>query len=76
MSLAKTTSVCPFCKEVIADGATKCKHCQSDLSELKRKKKSYFSRYNTFKFGFYTGALGVLLLGLAVYVYFRFFFHR
>ena len=74
MSLAKTSTICPFCKEPIMEGATKCKHCQSDLSELKRKKRSYFARYNSFKYGFWTGAGTVIVLGLIIY--FRFFFGR
>ena len=74
MSVAKVPATCPFCKETILEGATKCKHCQSDLSELKKKKKSYFSRYNTFKHGFLTG-LGIVVV-LELVIYFRFFFHK
>jgi hypothetical protein len=74
MSVAKISATCPFCKESIMEGATKCKHCQSDLTELKRKKRSYFSRYNTFKHGFVFGATLVIVLGLVIY--FRFFFGR
>ncbi len=74
MSVAKVSATCPFCKESILEGATKCKHCQSDLSELKRKKKSYFARFNTFKFGFLFGLILVTVLELVIY--FRFFFHK
>ena len=28
--------ICPFCKEEIADGALKCKHCESTLNEYSK----------------------------------------
>lgn len=70
MSVAKTMTVCPFCKEPIAAGATRCKHCQSDLAAAPKKKKSLFAKYNTFRFGFLTGILFTITLGILVYVQF------
>jgi ribosomal protein L37AE/L43A len=70
MSVAKTMTVCPFCKEPIAVGATKCKHCQSDLTAAAKKKKSIFAKYNTFRFGFLTGILFTITLGILVYMQF------
>lgn len=71
MSVARTTSVCPFCKEQIQAGAVRCKHCQSDLSGAKKQKKSLFARYNNFRFGFATGVL--FSVALLILVYFQFF---
>jgi predicted amidophosphoribosyltransferase len=73
MSVAKTTTTCPYCKESIAEGASICKHCHSDLAALKKKKPSIFARYNTFKYGFFTGAITLIVLFLLVY--FKFFYH-
>ena len=33
---AASTVPCPFCKELIVDGALKCKHCGSNLSAAKK----------------------------------------
>lgn len=41
---------CPKCKEEIADGAVKCKHCNADL-------RNWFARYK-----FLTGFLALILL--------------
>ncbi len=41
---------CPKCKEDIADGATKCKHCNADL-------RNWFARHK-----FLTGFLGLIIL--------------
>ncbi len=71
MSVAKTMGVCPFCKEPINAEAIKCKHCQSDLTEIKKPKRSYFARLNTFKHGFLIG-VGFTIL-LVILIYFQFF---
>ncbi len=70
MSLAKTTATCPFCRETIAAGATRCKHCQSDLGAAKRAKTGIFSRYNSFRYGFLAGVVftGILI----ILIYFQF----
>lgn len=70
MSIAKTVGACPYCKEPIHPQAVKCKHCQSDLSEAKKKKRSFFAPYNTFRYGFLTGVLFALIMGLLVYLQF------
>lgn len=70
MSVAKTMTVCPYCKEPIATGATRCKHCQSDLAAVAKKKRSVFAKYNTFRFGFLTGIIFTITLGLLVYLQF------
>ena len=70
MSLAKTTATCPFCKETIHPQAVKCKHCQSDLSAAKEKKRSYFAQYNTFRFGFLAGVLFAVVMAILLYVQF------
>jgi hypothetical protein len=72
MSVAKTTSTCPFCRETIAEGAIRCKHCHADLATLSKKKKTVFARYNTFKYGFVTGGVTVIVLFLVIY--FKFFY--
>jgi len=68
MTVAKPTTKCPFCKETIMAGATKCKHCQSDLSEVLSRKKSFFSRFNTFRNGFIVGVLLTLTLVILLYL--------
>ena len=60
---------CPLCKEPIVAGATRCKHCHSDLSGLSLPKSSRFSRLNTFRFGFLTGVLFTLALVLLTYLH-------
>jgi hypothetical protein len=67
MSVAKQTVICPFCREPILAGATKCKHCQSNLAEIKEKKGSIFQKYNTFRFGFMTGVVFTIVLFILVY---------
>ena len=68
MSVAKVLATCPFCKEPIAGGATKCKHCQSDLSSLQKKKGSLFDRFDNFRFGFLTGVLFSISLAILLYM--------
>ncbi|MFQ5499618.1 MAG: hypothetical protein ACE5FH_08090 [Candidatus Zixiibacteriota bacterium] len=68
MSVAKQKSKCPYCKETIAVGATKCKHCQSDLP---RKRKWFrLSRWNTFRIGFAVGVLFTLALSILAWIQF------
>jgi len=66
MSLAKETTKCPYCKEPIAAGAVRCKHCHADLAKRDDNKSSRFARYNTFRVGFIAGivfAIVILVLG-------------
>ena len=70
MTVAHQTIRCPYCKEPIATGATRCKHCQSDLAGQVAKKKSMFAEMNTFRTGFLSGILFCLIL--AVLAYFQF----
>lgn len=44
-------------------GATRCKHCQTDLSASNGHKKSRLARYQTFRTGFLAGMLFSLILG-------------
>jgi hypothetical protein len=71
MSVALQTVRCPFCREPIAAGAVRCKHCQADLTGRVDKKKSSFAQLNTFRTGFLSGILFCLIL--AVLAYFQFF---
>lgn len=71
MTLAKQLTTCPYCKEVIAGGATRCKHCQADLAKTDAgKTKSRFAAYNTFRMGFLTGVIFSIVL--AVLAWFQF----
>lgn len=69
MTIVKETIRCPFCREVIASGATRCKHCHADLSERK-KRPSLLARYNTFRFGFLAGILFTLTFLILIYYQF------
>ncbi len=69
MSVAKQTQKCPFCLEPMLAGATRCKHCQADLTEI-AKKKSRLAGHDTFRHGFLTGILFSLLLALLLYAHF------
>jgi len=70
MSVALQTVRCPYCRELIAAGALRCKHCQADLSGKSEKKKNALTPLNTFRTGFLTGILFCLIL--AVLMYFQF----
>ncbi len=70
MSVVKENQKCPFCKETIAAGATICRHCHSKLSEV-RAQKSFFARYNTFRFGFLVGVLFALAIAVLFYLQFN-----
>lgn len=70
MSIAKTVGACPYCKEPIHPQAVKCKHCQSDLAESKKKKRFFFAPYNTFRYGFLAGVMFALIMVLLAYLQF------
>jgi hypothetical protein len=71
MSVAKSMTACPYCKEPIAAGATKCKHCQSDLASVSKKKRSFFARLDTFRLGFATGIVFTIIVGVLIYLQFQ-----
>jgi len=72
MTLAKQSATCPYCREVIAAGATRCKHCQADLAKAgTAKNKSRFASYNTFRMGFLAGVLFSIVLAILAYFQFR-----
>ena len=71
MSLAKEITKCPFCKEPIAAGAVRCKHCHADLVKRDDKKGARFARLNTFRTGFLCGVLFAVVI--FVLGYFQFF---
>ena len=70
MSLVKETARCPFCKEVIAAGATRCKHCHAELGGSK-KKRSVLAGLNTFRTGFLTGVLFSIIVAILLYMQFN-----
>lgn len=72
MSLAKETTRCPYCKEQIAEGAVRCKHCHADLVKREEKKGSRFTKLNTFRTGFLCGIAFSIVI--AVLAYFQFFY--
>lgn len=67
MSLVTETTRCPYCREKIAVGAIRCKHCHTDLKEKKTAKPSPFARYNTFRYGFWSGIIFCIITGLLLY---------
>lgn len=71
MSVAVAREKCPFCKEPIAKGAVRCKHCHADLSPSRKARVSPFSRLNTFRTGFLAGIAFALLLVLLAYLQLR-----
>jgi len=68
MRIVKGTERCPFCKEKIIAGATKCKHCHSDLTLAKKKR--WWQKYNNFKIGLLSGTSITLIILLFIYFYF------
>ena len=71
MSVAVETARCPYCREKIAVGATRCKHCHADLGESSKKHKNPLNKLDTFRTGFLSGILFTLVL--SVLIYFQFF---
>lgn len=70
MSVVKQTAVCPHCKEQIVAGATKCKHCRSELGKADSKK-SRLARYDTFRAGFLVGVLFTIVVIILGYLTFK-----
>lgn len=72
MSVAHQMVRCPYCREPIAAGAVRCKHCQSDLgTKVEKQKSGYLAKLNNFRAGFLCGVLFCLIM--AVLVYFQFY---
>ncbi len=69
MSLVKNLEKCPYCRELIVAGATRCRHCHADLSE-ESGKKSFWAQNNCFRTGFLCGML--FTVAIAVLAYFHF----
>ena len=71
MALAKESARCPYCRESIAVGAIRCKHCHTDLAQPKRKKLNPFGPVNNFRTGFLCGILfSLIILVLGYYQFF------
>jgi predicted amidophosphoribosyltransferase len=70
MSVAKQSVICPYCKEQILAGATRCKHCQAELIKVDSKK-SRFAGYNTFRTGFLVGVLFTIVVTILGYLTFK-----
>jgi hypothetical protein len=70
MSLAKETTKCPYCKEPIAEGAIRCKHCHADLVKRDAKTGSRLARLNTFRIGFLCGIVFTVVIFVLVYLQF------
>lgn len=64
---ARNVKVCPFCKELIAAGASICSHCGSNVIVPKRKRKRPFF-FNDFMLGIYIATAFWLFL---IIKYFR-----
>ncbi len=62
---------CPFCKESIIAGATRCKHCQSELPARSARSDRLTARVtnklNTFRTGFLTGVVFSLIIAFLIY---------
>ncbi len=58
---ARNVVTCPFCKELVARGATLCPHCHSNLV-VPRKKRTRSFWMGSFMLGFYTATICWLLL--------------
>ena len=69
MTVTKMSQKCPYCKETISAGATRCKHCHADLT-AKTKKSSALAQLNNFRTGFLCGVLFALILGVLGYLHF------
>ncbi|MEW5992889.1 MAG: hypothetical protein AB1744_00645 [Candidatus Zixiibacteriota bacterium] len=69
MTLAKQLIRCPLCKEPIAAGASRCKHCHADLSQVTPTREKWLVKLDTFRNGFLAGVLFTLILVLLSYLH-------
>lgn len=58
---ARNVVECPFCREMVAKGASRCPHCHENLKIPKKKKKAPPWR-SSFMLGFYTATIIWLVL--------------
>ena len=72
MSLAKEIAKCPYCKEPIATGAVRCKHCHADLVKKDEKKKSFLGKYDNFRAGFIVGVAFSIVMAVLAWWQFSF----
>ena len=70
MSLAKEITKCPYCKEPIAAGAIRCKHCHADLVKRDDKKGSRLAKHDTFRIGFLCGIIFAIVIFVLGYIQF------
>lgn len=68
MAVVKPLKKCPFCCEPIAADATRCKHCQADLTGNAKSKSGRWREYNNFRVGFLSGILFSILLALLIWI--------
>lgn len=71
MSLAHESNRCPYCREPIAVGAIRCKHCHADLAGPRKKWGLSLPEINNFRVGFLCGLLFVAIV--EVLLYYQFF---
>jgi predicted amidophosphoribosyltransferase len=64
---ARNVKECPFCRELVAKSATRCPHCQQNLTVPGRRHKRPFW-LSDFMLGIYAGTAFWLFL---FYLYFR-----
>ncbi len=69
MTLTQSLEKCPYCRETITAGATRCKHCHADLDDNKPRN-NVWSKYNSFRTGFLCGILFTLILFVLAYLHF------
>jgi predicted amidophosphoribosyltransferase len=66
MVVVKPLKKCPYCREPIAAEATRCKHCQADLTDKPKSRSGRWREYDNFRVGFLTGVLFSILLALLI----------
>ena len=59
--MARNVVECPFCKELVAKGAVRCRHCQADLKlPKKRRRRPFF--LHSFMLGMYAATIFWLII--------------
>ncbi len=67
----KPMKACPYCKEKIREEAVKCRYCYSELPGNKSRAKRLKNALNTFRTGFLTGVVFMLLIVILFYHHFN-----